>query len=179
MVPARSYAELMRVLTDSDEPVDFMLASSKSQVLMHVGDVDIVSRLIDGQFPNYQQVLPSSHSTRAVVDRDDLLKAVRLSALIASSAANVVRMKLGDEGTGTINIAAAADVGEAQTDVEAAIEGEPMQISFNAKYLQEALQNLDHDQLALEFSGALSPGVLRPTDDEDYVHVIMPVRTPS
>jgi DNA polymerase-3 subunit beta len=179
VVPARSYAELMRVLTDNEETVDIMLASSKSQVLFHAGDVDIVSRLIDGQFPNYQQVLPSSHSTRAVVERDELLKAVRLSALIASSAANVIRMKLGDEGTGTINIAAAADVGEAQSDVEAAIEGDPMQISFNAKYLQEALQNLDHDQLALEFSGPLSPGVIRPMDTGDYVHVIMPVRTPS
>ncbi len=179
VVPARSYAELMRLLTDSDEPVDLMLASSKSQVLMHVGDVDIVSRLIDGQFPNYQQVLPASHTTRAVVERDELLKAVRLSALIASSAANVVRMKLGDEGSATINIAAAADVGEASTDVEAAIEGEAMQISFNAKYLQEALQNLDYEQLALEFAGPLSPGVIKPTSGDEYVHVIMPVRTPS
>ncbi|CAN5791050.1 DNA polymerase III subunit beta [soil metagenome] len=179
VVPARSYAELMRVLTDSDDPVDIMLASSKSQVLFHVGDVDIVSRLIDGQFPNYQQVLPTSHTTRAVVERDDLLKAVRLSAMIASSAANVVRMRLGDEGVDSINIAAAADVGEAQGDVEAAVEGESVQIAFNARYLQEALQNLDYDRLALEFSGALSPGVIKPTTDDDYVHVIMPVRTPS
>ena len=179
VVPARSYAELMRVLTDTDDPVEIMLASSKSQILFHVEGVDIVSRLIDGQFPNYQQVLPTSHSTRAVVERDELLKAVRISALIASAAANVIRIRMGDEGSGTITIAAAADVGEAQTEVEAAIEGETVQISFNARYLQEALQNLDQDQLALEFSGALSPGVLRPTGDEDYVHVIMPVRTPS
>ena len=123
VVPARSYAELMRVLTDTDDPVEIMLASSKSQILFHVEGVDIVSRLIDGQFPNYQQVLPSSHSTRAVVERDELLKAVRISALIASSAANVIRMRLGDEGSGTITIAAAADVGEAQTEVEAVIEG--------------------------------------------------------
>src|SRR5215213_1871604 len=116
VVPARSYAELMRVLTDTDDPVDIMLASSKSQILFHVEGADIVSRLIDGQFPNYQQVLPSSHSTRAVVDRDELLKAVRISALIASSAANVVKLRLGDEGTDGVSIAAAADVGDAQTE---------------------------------------------------------------
>jgi DNA polymerase III subunit beta len=178
-IPARSYAELLRVLGDTDEPVDVMLAGSKSQVLFHAQDIDIVSRLIDGQFPNYQQVLPSSHTTRAVVDREDMLKAVRLSALIASSAANVIRLRLDDQGSGTITIAAAADVGEEQGEVEAAIEGDAVQISFNARYLQEALQNLDHEQLALEFSGPLSPAVLRPTSDEDYVHVIMPVRTPS
>ena len=87
---------------------------------------------------------------------------MRLSALIASAAANVIRLRLGDEGSGTITVAAAADVGEAQTEVEAAIEGDTVQIAFNARYLQEALQNLDQEQLALEFSGPLSPGVSRP-----------------
>ena len=70
-------------------------------------------------------------------------------------------------------------MGDATGEVEAQIEGDPVQIAFNARYLQEALQNVDAEQLALEFSGPLSPGVLRPTGNEDYVHVIMPVRTPS
>jgi DNA polymerase-3 subunit beta len=179
VVPAKSYAELMRVLNDTDDFVEIMLASAKSQVLFHLEGIDLVSRLIDGQFPNYQQVLPTSHGTRAVVERDELLKAVRLSALIASSAANVIKLRLGDEGSDNVSIAAAADVGDAQTEVEAAVEGEPVQIAFNARYLQDALQNVDADQLALEFSGPLSPGVLRRVGDEDYVHVIMPVRTPS
>ena len=179
VVPARSYNELMRVLADSDDPVEVMLASSKSQILFHLEGIDLVSRLIDGQFPNYQQVLPTSHTSRAVVDRDELLKAVRLSAFIASSAANVIKLTVGDEGAGTVTIAAAADVGDAQGEVESANEGDSVQIAFNARYLQEALQNVDDPQLALEFSGPLSPGVIRPTGDEDYVHVIMPVRTPS
>ncbi|HWH23544.1 MAG TPA: DNA polymerase III subunit beta [Candidatus Limnocylindria bacterium] len=179
VVPARSYAELMRVLTDSDDPVELMLTSSKNQILFHLEGIDMVSRLIDGQFPNYQQVLPTAHTTRAVVEREELLKAVRLSAFIASSAANVVKLRVGDDGAGTVTIAAAADVGDAQGEVEAQIEGEGVQIAFNARYLQEALQNLDYEQLALEFSGPLSPGVLKPTGDDGYVHVIMPVRTPS
>jgi DNA polymerase III subunit beta len=179
VVPARSYQELMRVLTDTDDPVDVMLAQSKSQVLFHVEGIELVSRLIDGQFPNYQQVLPTSHTSRGVVDRDELLKAVRLSALIASSAANVVRLKLGEEGSNAITIAAAADVGDAEGEVEAALEGDPVVIAFNSRYLTEALQNVGEEQLALEFSGPLSPGVLKPVGDDDYVHVIMPVRTPS
>lgn len=179
VVPARSYNELLRVLSDSDDPLDIMLATSKSQILFHLEGIDLVSRLIDGQFPNYQQVLPTSHASRAVVDREELLKAVRLSALIASSAANVVKLSLGDESEATVTIAAAADVGDATGEVEAALEGDQVQIAFNARYLQEALQNVDHEQLALEFSGPLSPGVLKPTSDDDYVHVIMPVRTPS
>lgn len=179
VVPARSYLELMRILNDSEEPVDVMLAQAKSQVIFSVEGTELVSRLIDGQFPNYQQVLPTSHASRAVVEREDLLKAVRLSAFIASSAANVVKLRVGEEGSDSITIAAAADVGDAEGQVEATLEGDSVTIAFNARYLTEALQNLSGDQLALEFSGPLSPGVLKPTDDPDYVHVIMPVRTPS
>ncbi len=179
VVPARSYAELVRLLTDSDEPVNIVLAPAKNQIMFHVEGVDLVSRLIDGQFPNYQQVLPTSSSTRAVVDREELLKAVRLSALIASSAANVVKLRIDGSDAGTLNIAAAADVGDTQGDVEASIEGDAVTVAFNARYLQEALQNIPVEQLTMEFTGPLSPGVLKPVGEDDYVHVIMPVRTPS
>jgi DNA polymerase-3 subunit beta len=179
VVPARSYSELMRLLSDTDEPVEIMLAVAKGQVIFKVDTTELVSRLIDGQFPNYQQVVPTSHGTRAVVEREDLLKTVRLSALIASAAANVVRLKLGGEDGVGITIAAAADVGDATGDVEADVEGDGVSIAFNARYLTEALQNVVAERVALEFSGPLSPGVLKPTDDPDYVHVIMPVRTPS
>jgi len=179
VVPAKSYNELMRILTETDATVDIMLAPAKSQVIFHVEGTELVSRLIDGQFPNYQQVLPASFATRALVDREDLLKAVRLSALIASSAANVVKLRVGDEGSSGITIAAAADVGDAEGEVEAQVEGDAVTIAFNARYLVEALQNVEGETLALEMSGPLSPGVLKPTDDDQYVHVIMPVRTPS
>lgn len=179
VVPARSYSELMRILGDTDEPADIILVQAKSQVIFRVDTTEVVSRLIDGQFPNYQSVLPTSHSTRAVVDRDELLKAVRLSALIASSAANVVRLRVGEDGAEGITIAAAADVGDAEGQVEATLEGDAVTIAFNARYLVEALQNMEADQLALELSGPLAPGVLKPVEDTAYVHVIMPVRTPS
>ncbi len=179
VIPARSYVELMRVLADTDDPVDIILAPARSQVIFHVDTIDLVSRIIDGQFPNYQQVVPTSHSSRAVVDRDSLLKAVRLSALIAAGAANVVRLRVGEEGSGVITIAAAADIGDAEGEVEAELHGDPVTVAFNARYLAEALQNVDAERLTLELNGPLSSGVFRPTDDPDYVHVIMPVRTPS
>jgi DNA polymerase-3 subunit beta len=180
VIPARSFVELMRVLGDTDEPVDIILAQAKNQVIFRVDTTEVVSRLIDGLFPNYQSVLPTSHSTRALVDRGDLLKAVRLSALIASSAANVVRLGFGEEANpAAITVAAAADVGDAEGQVEAELEGDPVTIAFNARYMVEALQNMEAEQLAIELSGPLAPGVLKPVDDPAYVHVIMPVRTPS
>lgn len=180
VIPARSYMELIRILGDTDEPADIILAQAKSQVIFKVDSTEVVSRLIDGQFPNYQSVLPTSHSTRVLVDRDELLKAVRLSALIASSAANVVRLGFGEEASPTaVSVAAAADIGDAEGQVEVELEGDPVTIAFNARYLVEALANMDAEQLAIELSGPLSPGVLKPLDDPAYVHVIMPVRTPS
>jgi DNA polymerase-3 subunit beta len=180
VVPARSYVELARMLSDSEDTMDIILAPSKNQVIFRVDGSELVSRLIDGQFPNYQSVLPTSHSTRALLEREELLKAVRLSALIAQSAANVVRLGFGGEDTpSTVSVAAAADIGDTEGQVDVELEGDPVTIAFNARYLLEALQNMEADRLAVELSGPLSPGVLKPTDDPAYVHVIMPVRTPS
>ena len=179
VVPARSYTELARILADVDDPVEIILAPARNQVLFHVEGVDLVSRLIDGQFPNYQQVLPSSYATKAEVDRDDLLKAVRLAAYIASSSANIVRLGLAPEGAPLITVAAAADVGDQLGAVDAAIEGDGTTIAFNARYLVDVLQNVDADRFTIELQGPLAPGVFRPTDGRPYTHVVMPVRTTS
>jgi len=179
VVPARSYSELVRILSDTDAPVDVVLAPAKNQVLFHVEGVDLITRLVDGQFPNYQQILPTTHSTRAIVDREDLLKATHLSALIASSSANVVKLTVSADGAGSVAVSANAEIGDNEGEIEAEVEGEGTTIAFNARFLAEVLQNLDATQLAIEFNGPLSPGVLRPIGDADYVHVIMPVRTAS
>lgn len=178
VIPARTLNELNRVLADVDDPVEVVLSPGRNQVLFHLDGVDIVSRLIDGQFPNYQQILPAGHTTRAVVDRDELLKAVRLAALIASSSANIVKLQVGADGDG-VTVSANAEVGDNEGKVEAAVEGDGTSIAFNARYLVDVLQNVVADQFAIELNGPLSPGVFRPVGDERYVHVVMPVRTAS
>lgn len=182
VVPARSLTELSRILTDTDDPVDIVLAPARNQILFHLEGVDLVSRLIDGQFPNYQTVLPKSHSTRAIVDREDLLKAVKVAALIASSSANIVKLQVGGadgEGGPGVTVTANAEVGDNEGRVEAAVEGDGTTIAFNARYLTDVLQNVDAEQFALELNGPLSPGVFKPVGDDQYVHVVMPVRTHS
>jgi DNA polymerase III subunit beta len=179
VVPARSYMELHRVLTETDDPVEVILSPQKNQVLFHLDGIDVVSRLIDGQFPNYQQVLPSGHATRVEVERDDLLKAVRLAALIASSSANIIKLQVGPDGAPQVMVAAAAEVGDHRGVVDATIEGDGTTIAFNARYLVDVLQNVTAERFAIELNGPLSPGVFRPADGRDYTHVVMPVRTTS
>ena len=167
------------MLADVDDPVDVVLSPARNQVLFHLEGIDLVSRLIDGQFPNYQQVLPEGHTTRAVVDRAELLKAVRPAALIASASANIVKIAVAADGAEGLTVTATAEVGDYEGQVAAEIEGDGTTIAFNARYLNDVLANVEAEQFAIELNGPLSPGVFRPVGDEEYVHVVMPVRTTS
>ena len=179
VIPARALHELARVLSDTDEPVSIVLAHSRNQLLFHIDGVDLVTRLIDGQYPNYQSVLPASHATRAVIDREELLRAVRPAALIAHESANIVKLGVGLDGDGAITVSANAEVGDHVGRVEAAIEGDGTTIAFNARFLADVLEKVDAERFALELNGPLSPGVFKPIGDDRYVHVVMPLRTTS
>ena len=182
VIPARALTELMRILGDTDEPVDVVIAQSRNQVLFHIqGDqpIDLVSRLIDGQFPNYQSVLPKAHTTRAILDREELLRAVRPAALIAHESANIVKLQVSSNGESGITVSANAEIGDHVGQVEADVEGDGTSIAFNAKYLADVLEKVTAEQFALELQGPLAPGVFKPVGDDRYVHVVMPVRTTS
>jgi len=180
VVPARSYAELMRILPDAEEAIEITVTPNKSQVLFHVAGIDLVSRLIEGQFPNYEPVIPTAHTSRAVLDRESFLAGARRASIFARDSANIVKIELGGEaGDGVAITAHAADVGDAADALEATLEGQSTTIAFNARYLVDVLSNLGAEEAALELSGPLAPGVIRGIGKDDYVHVIMPVRTAS
>ncbi len=179
VIPARALIELGRVLADVDDPVEVVIATARNQILFHLDGVDLVSRLIDGQFPNYQQVMPQTHATRAILDREELLRAVRPAALIAHESANIVKLQIGADSEAGITVSANAEVGDHVGQVEASVEGDGTTIAFNARYLADVLTNVTAEQFALELNGPLSPGVFKPIGDDRYVHVVMPVRTTS
>jgi DNA polymerase-3 subunit beta len=180
VVPARSYAELMRILPDAEQPIEITVTPNKSQVLFHVEGIDLVSRLIEGQFPNYEPVIPTAHSSRAVLDREAFLSGARRASIFARDSANIVKIEVGGDGDAGVAITAhAADVGDNADTLEASVEGQPTSIAFNARYLIDVLAALGADEAALELSGPLAPGVIRGIGKDDYVHVIMPVRTAS
>jgi DNA polymerase-3 subunit beta len=180
IIPARSLFEVARVLSDTDAPVEIAVTPNKSQVIFHTDDVDVVSRLIEGQFPNYRQVIPSSYSTRIVVERDELLKATKLASYFARDAANIVRLQVNpNNGAPLVVSATAAEVGDNVGRVDATVEGKQTQIAFNARFLSEALGSLTAPEVALELGGPVDPGVLKVVGDESYLHVVMPLRIPG
>lgn len=187
IIPARSLTELARLLSDGEDEVEVTVTPNRSQVLFRVrseqGDVNLVSRLLEGQFPDLLRVIPKTYNTRANVKRTEFVTATRIAALFARDAANVVRLDVspGAEGgltPGKISVSAnAAEVGDNRSELDAAVEGDETHISFSSEYLSDVLGVLNADEIALEVTGPLSPAIVRGIGVADYTHVIMPMHT--
>jgi len=179
IIPARALQELARVSVEESDPIRMTIAPNRSQVFFRMTDIDLVSQLIEGTFPDYKQIIPKSYATYTVVDATEFLKAVKIASFFARDAANIIRLRItpGEQGMGgrlTI-MATSAELGDNVSEIEAAVEGEPIEIAFNAKYLMEVLSVINTPQVALETSNPSSPGVIKPVGDEDFVHVVMPM----
>jgi DNA polymerase-3 subunit beta len=179
IVPARTLQELARILDDDEGRVEVTVTPNKSQIMFHLQNVNLVSKLVEGAFPNYQQIIPQSHSTRVLVNANEFLRATKRASLFARESANAVKLGItpGDDlGPGRLTVTAnASEVGDNHTELDAIVEGNAAQISFNAKYLGDVLGVLGSGQVGLEVKGPSSPGVIRPSGSDDYTHVIMPM----
>jgi DNA polymerase III subunit beta len=180
IVPARAMRELARIIGDRTEPIRLAITPNRSQLLVRVDDTEFLSRLIDGAFPDYRQIVPREFSTTLDVARDGVLNAVRRASYFARDNNDVVRLDIhaGDEEfmPGTVEISAnAAERGSSQSFVDAAIGGPEMQIAFNARYLSDVLGVLKTPTVMLGLNGPNQAGVVRAAGSEEYTHVIMPM----
>ena len=181
LIPARTMSELSRVLP-SEGSVQMIVTPNRSQVLFHTDTVDLVSRLIDGNFPNYNQIIPKEHTTRAVLDTKEFAAHVKRAAIFARDSSNITRLKISsegsEEGAGKLIIEANADdLGDNVSELNARVEGPDQQIIFNVRYLSDVLAVLDVPQVAIEVNAATKPGVIRPEGENaaNYTYVIMPM----
>jgi DNA polymerase-3 subunit beta len=185
IIPARALAELSRAIglsPDADKQfIEITLAEARNQVLFHLPDVDMVSQLIDANFPNYEAIIPRSFSTRTVVDTAALLRALRLASLFARDSSNIVRLQIApgmDSAPGTLTLTAtSAESGDNVSDLDAIVEGPAAEIAFNARYMIDVLNVIEEPQVAMETTRASAPGVLRPVGvgPEDFTSVVMPM----
>ncbi len=180
LIPARTLSELARILP-AEGPVEMIVTPNRSQVLFHTSQLDLVSRLIEGAFPNFRQIIPKEHSTRAVVETRLFAEAAKRAELFARDSSNITRVKInpgGNDGLepGAVTIEATAeDLGDNTDVLNAAVDGPEMQIIFNVKYLSEVLAVLGSSEVALEANAPTKPGVIRPVGEHDYTYVIMPM----
>jgi len=184
IVPARTMTEVNRLIGEREEPVEILMTPAKGQVMFRVrgGDtVEIVSQLLQGTFPNYEQLIPQSYTTRAIMDLPTVLRAARTASIFAKDGSNIIRMHLMPAAADTeppkVEISARSEeVGDNQDLVDLdEIEGEEGKIAFNSRYLLDVLAVLEKGKVALETTTSSSPGVFKPTDSDDYIHVVMPM----
>ncbi len=177
IIPARSLTELNRLLGDQEEPLELTINPQRSQVMFRLRNVEIVSQLIQGTFPNYEQLIPQSHTTKAVVKLSDFLRATRSASIFARDGSGIVRLQImPKDGASKVSISARADeVGDNLGEIDAEVEGEETKIAFNSKYLVDVLGVLGEGDIALEATTSSSPGVIRPVGKDNYVHVVMPM----
>jgi DNA polymerase-3 subunit beta len=180
IIPARTLAELNRLMLEQEEAVDITVDPEKSQALFRLKNIELVSQLVQGAFPNYAQLIPQSYTTRAAVEVAAFLRATKTAAIFARDGSGIVRLMMvpgsGELKPGKMTVAARSEeIGDDVGGMDAVIEGEGAKIAFNGKYLADVLSVLREEQVALEISTPSSPGVIRPVGVDNYVHVIMPM----
>jgi DNA polymerase-3 subunit beta len=171
-VPARALAEVVRI-AQQNEAERVIVSRSDNQIVFTIGDAVLSSRLIDGQFPNYQQLLPESADHELRVDREELASVVRRVSLLAQKNAPL-RLAF-SEGELLIS-AQTPDVGEARESLPVPFHGEPFEIGFNAEFLRDGLESLDAADVLIKLTSSLRPGLIESADGSDFVYLVMPIR---
>jgi DNA polymerase-3 subunit beta len=172
VVPGKAMEDVAK-LAGSSETVS--LGVSENQVIFDFMDTTFISRRIEGSFPNYRQLLPKECTTRAVVDRIELLEAVKRVSLMAQHN-TPLRVKVSTAEHMMTLSANTQDVGEATEDIQVTPEGENVEIAFNHGYLLDGIAIAEGDTIAMEMTSPLKPGVLKPAEGEGFVYLLMPVR---
>jgi len=179
LLPARTIEELARLAKDfsstKDAEVALEVLAEQNQVIFQFGNITFSSRIIEGKFPDYQKVIPQEAETTAGVSRDELLNGVKLASVFSRDSLSVITLAAGIDNV--MLTSDAKELGNDKVTVEATIDGDPQEVAFNPRFLLELLQNIPTEQVNVELSGALSPVVFKKDDGDDFLHVIMPVRT--
>ena len=178
IIPARALRELGRLANDANEPIEMRINAQKTQVQFAMTDVELVAQLIQGTFPNYRQLIPESSGTTCTVSVEEFKRETRIAAIFARDGSGIIRLQLQPNSgmPGTLTISARADeIGNNEGSIDAEIVGDATKIAFNSRYLQDVLNALSVEKVALEMTSPSSQGVFRPVGETDYVHVVMPM----
>jgi DNA polymerase III subunit beta len=178
IVPARALNELARIAVDGENMLSMIIPSGRGQVVFRLDSAELVSQLIDGNFPDYKVLLPRSFKSHTIISTAALLKACRQAEIIARNGNKVVRLNLqpNPDRPGQVEISAQSeDTGSNETVIDANIDGPGMILAFNVHFLREVLEVIKTPNLALETNDHKSPARVQPVGDESFLHVIMPM----
>jgi DNA polymerase-3 subunit beta len=186
IIPARALTELARIAGDGgegDQAITMILPPGRGQVIFRIRDIELVSQLIEGNFPPYEQIIPRSFQTRSVLATTMFLKACKQAEIFAREGSHITRINItpgGELKPGNLLITGQSEeTGSNETEIIATVDGKPLLIAFNVKFLREVLDVIKTPEVALETSVDTAPGVIRPVGEDNYLHVIMPMHLGS
>jgi len=179
LIPVKAMQELayiMSEVSDEDSDVELFLVEDRNQVLFRVGDVDLTSRLIDGEFPEYRPIIPTGFNTQCEISRTEFLDSLKVTNIIARSVlGNKIIMDINSKDNTITMSASQSDVGSNKSTFSGEISGEDLKIAFSSRLLTDVLNHLQSEDVVFECSEAVKPGVFKLKDDENFIHLVMPM----
>lgn len=172
IVPRKAAAEVRKFLERDIEKLTVVIG--KSHVMFKIGDVEFLTRLIEGTYPSYEQVIPSGNEKKITMSREEVIKALRRVSVMSREKSNAIKADIAE---GSLSVSASnPDIGEARDEVKIEYKGEPLSLGFNARFLIDALTAMTGEKVVFELQDPLSPTLLREEGDDNYKCVIMPMR---
>ncbi|MQG19120.1 MAG: DNA polymerase III subunit beta [SAR202 cluster bacterium] len=179
ILPSKSLQEINRIIVDQDEPIVFSVTPSKNQAMFKLSNVEIVTQLVQGTFPNYSQLIPESSSTKTEVSVEEFQRAAKTASVFARDGSGILRLHLNSSSNENpeklLILSRSEEIGENESQIEAKVDGEDAKIAFNSKYLTDVLSVIKENKVIIETTSPSSPGVIRPLGQENYTHVVMPM----
>lgn len=175
IIPGKALAELNKIMIDSEDHIDIFFASN--QVLFRVGNVNFISRLLEGHYPDTSRLFPENYEIKLGLNNSDFYHAIDRASLLAREGGNnVIKLSTGDT---QIELSSTSpEIGTVKEEVTANdVEGGNLKISFNSKYMMDALKAIDNEEVEVEFFGTMKPFILKPKDDDTVTQLILPIRT--
>jgi len=176
LIPSRALIEVGKIIGENKEDNDLGMSISKenNQVIFSTPNVEVISRLIEGKFPDFERIIPNKNTTKITVDTESFFQAVKSASIFARESSNIIQFEINNSQMEIISNS--PQVGENKIKLEVKTEGKGGKIAFNSRYLLDLLNNLNSELLTFEMSSSLNPGVFKPADDKSYLHIIMPIR---
>jgi len=173
LLPSRTLSEVVK-LSKNDDTIKIGLTPDEHQVVFVLEDMELVSGLIDGEYPDYTKIIPESFNTNIFVNKEEFAQAIRIASVFASKSANVVKFNIKNN---KLELSAnASQLGKNKTELDAKVEGESLEIAFNYKFVSDFLSNCQGEEVLIKLNESLSPGLFQDQTNPDFTHIIMPVR---
>lgn len=178
IIPARTIQEIIRIMSGEKESEnkEIEVVIADTQILFKINDTEVISRLIEGQYPDYKQIIPKNVNTKCVINRNELLRAVKASSLFSKTGINDISIDFPENKNKTVISAVSGQTGENVVEIDSNIQGNDNGVTVNYQYLIDGLNSINSENIKIEIIDNNTPCIIKPENDEGYLYIIMPIK---